>query len=625
MRKLLSCLLALALLLASLPIAFATAEENPVVVLFGSDYQNNCYNPGYNRFLYDDVPLDEQPRTVSLRALLNSVSDQGIVPDAALFAGDYTDHFQDDGNGQHCANEGIEKIRSMLDDTFGEGYCQEHDVLFAQGNHDYEGTPGLAESGLQSYDEDDAYLVYVINEKDFPYSQNTSDMATISDTAQELGICMTALADAGEERPILVMSHVPLHYSTRYSGTDNTYASLIFQELNDAAAKLNVFFFYGHNHSGASADYEAGWGGAVNYVARGQQLDVNCPNHSSSAANYQTLNFTYLNAGYMGYSTSATNDTRTLSLLSIYDSRVVLSRYDASGQYTEWESIGQTNPLKPEEGSVTRYPITIPLHTNSPYAVSAQSSNVLYGSVVSENNHVIATPGEDYGISGWSLEPEGAATVTQVGNEFFFTDITEDCVLTVNFEEIHCASEQFDDVDQALWYHDSVDFAVRNGIFGGLSNTEFDPNGTMTRAMLVTVLYRLDGSCAIAPGDYYSDVPEDSWYSAAVTWGRVTNIALGVGDGLFAPDAFVTREQVATMLYRYAKQNGYPVSNSRDTDISGFADHEDVSDYALDAIRWCVDTELLGGVGDDLLDPQGSATRAQVATILMRFSHLLNE
>ncbi|MBQ3216295.1 MAG: S-layer homology domain-containing protein [Oscillospiraceae bacterium] len=624
MKKALSVLLVLSVLLSCFPFATAASEESPTVILFGSDYQNNCYDPGYNRFLYDDVPLDEQPRTVSLNALLNSVAAQGIVPDAALFAGDYTDHFQDDGNGAHCANEGIAKISSMLDDIFGEGYCQEHDVLFAQGNHDYEGTEGLAESGLQSYDDEDAYLVYVINEKDFPYSQSSGDQATISSTAQDLGVCMRELVAAGELRPIIILCHVPLHYSTRYNGGDNPYASLIFNELNDAAQELNVFFLFGHNHSGASADYEAAWGGAVNYVARGQKLDVNCPNHNSLGSNEQTIHFTYLNAGYIGYSNSVTNDTRVLSLLTVYDNRVVLSRYDASGEYTNWESLGQTNPLKPEEGAVTQYPITIPLHSNSPYTISALSSNELYGSVTASDNHVVATAKEDYGVSGWTLEPQDGATVTQIGDEFYFSDLSADCVLTVHFEEVRCVSEPFTDVDQGLWYHDSVDFAIRNGMFGGISETEFDPDGTMTRAMLVTVLYRFDGSCAIAPGDYYSDVPIDSWYSAAVTWGKVTNIALGVGDGLFAPDDYVTREQVATMLYRYAKQNGYPVSSSANADISSFTDSEAISEYALPAIRWGVDTGLLGGVGGNLLDPQGSATRAQVATILMRFSLLLN-
>lgn len=615
MKRTTSALLIFVLLLSCLP--FVQAADEPVTILLGSDFQNNCYNPGYNRYLYDDTPLAEQPRSVTLSGLLASVAADGVTPDAALFVGDYTDHFQSDKNDTHGSSEGIGYIRTMLDGAFGEGYTSSHATVFAQGNHDYEGTPELAASGLQPYGEGDAFLVYVINEKDFPYHQDKSMESTVAATAQRLGDCMDALADAGEMRPILILCHVPLHYSSRYSGGDNPYASLIFSELNEAAEELNVLFFFGHNHSGASADYEAGWGGAVNFVARGQTLDVNSPDHGAAGTNRQTLNFTYMNAGYVGYSTSATNDTRTVSVLSVYDNRVVVSRYDAKGEYTAAESLGQTNPKKPGEGEVANYPLTVPLLTQSEFTISAVSSAPAYGSVEVKHGYVLALPNENYTVSGWTLTPADAATVTRDGDRFFFSDLRADCTLTVDFAESYCVSQQFRDVDRGQWYHDGVDYAVSHGLFKGVALDRFDPEGTMTRAMLVTVLYRLDGAPAIAPDTGFSDVPENEWYAQAIAWGKLRGIVDGVGGGKFAPEDKVTREQAATILYRYARYKGSDTSAA--ADISTFRDAASVSAYAEEPMAWSVAEGLVGGIEGNRLDPQGSATRAQLAVILMRY------
>ena len=139
----------------------------------------------------------------------------------------------------------------------------------------------------------------------------------------------------------------------------------------------------------------------------------------------------------------------------------------------------------------------------------------------------------------------------------------------------------------------------------------------MTRAMLVTVLYRLEGSPVVIVGDYFTDVPEDSWYAPAVTWARVTRVVDGIGNGLFAPDSYVTREQVATILCRYAQRKGVDVFV--EYDFESFADASSVSAYAVESMSWAIASGLIGGVGNNTLEPQGSATRAQVATILMRY------
>ena len=157
---------------------------------------------------------------------------------------------------------------------------------------------------------------------------------------------------------------------------------------------------------------------------------------------------------------------------------------------------------------------------------------------------------------------------------------------------------------------------------GGVSATEFAPQGTMTRAMIVTVLYREAGSPAVAEASSFSDVPAGEWYSDAVAWAAHNSIVGGVGDNKFDPNGNITREQMATILYRYA--SGKDIDTSARADLSAFPDAQNVSSYALDAMKWAVAEGLVNGSDGKLL-PQGNATRAQVATILMRFIENIEE
>ena len=178
-----------------------------------------------------------------------------------------------------------------------------------------------------------------------------------------------------------------------------------------------------------------------------------------------------------------------------------------------------------------------------------------------------------------------------------------------------CPSARFRDVNENDWFHEAVDFAIANGLFNGMSDTTFEPNTPMTRAMLVTVLWRYAGQ-HMEGSNTFSDVPNGQWYTDAVAWAAYNNIVGGVGNNRFNPNGNVTREQMATILYRYAASIG--IDTSARADISGYPDARNVSSYATDAMRWAVAMGLINGSEGKLL-PQGNATRAQVATILMRF------
>ena len=179
---------------------------------------------------------------------------------------------------------------------------------------------------------------------------------------------------------------------------------------------------------------------------------------------------------------------------------------------------------------------------------------------------------------------------------------------------VGCPSGKFIDVNIKDWYHPYVDYAVTRGLFNGTSKNTFDPEGTMTRAMLVTVLWRYEGKPE-AGTNIFSDVPDNQWYAKAVSWAAANGVVNGVGDSRFDPEGKISREQIATILFRYAKRKGIDVSKRGD--LKEFPDGAKVESWAKDAVQWAVKEKLIVGSDGKLL-PQGNATRAQVATILMR-------
>ena len=179
---------------------------------------------------------------------------------------------------------------------------------------------------------------------------------------------------------------------------------------------------------------------------------------------------------------------------------------------------------------------------------------------------------------------------------------------------------RFDDVAKSAWYYKAVEYVAENGIMSGVSAREFAPNAGFSRAMLAQTLYAMSGKPTVKAEGTFADVAANAWYADAVNWAAEKGYVSGVGDGKFAPDASITREQMALILYRYA---GSP-------DASGmvlreFADGDSVSAYAVDAIRWAVHEGLISGMENNTLAPQGTATRAQVAQILMNFHQKLDK
>lgn len=177
----------------------------------------------------------------------------------------------------------------------------------------------------------------------------------------------------------------------------------------------------------------------------------------------------------------------------------------------------------------------------------------------------------------------------------------------------------FSDVSSSAWYAEAVNYVYENGLMTGISSTQFAPNNTLTRAMVVQTLYAMANKPAVSGSENFTDVSSGDWFADAVTWASANGIVSGYNATQFAPNDPLTREQLALILYGYAQMRGYNTTQSG-TSIQKFTDYGSISAWALEAMDWAVNAGLLSGKGNGVLDPTGTATRAEVAQILMNFS-----
>ena len=240
---------------------------------------------------------------------------------------------------------------------------------------------------------------------------------------------------------------------------------------------------------------------------------------------------------------------------------------------------------------------------------------------------IIPSPEAGYVVDEVTVTDAGGKPVEVAPNDdgtFTFVQPNGKVAITVTFQkdagvsncpqDNTCPMAAFADADRNAWYHDGVHYCVENGLMEGTGSDTFAPDDTTTRGMIVTILWRLEGSPIVDDPIDYDDVTAENWYGEAVRWADSASVVTGYGNGRFGPNDPITREQMAAMLWRYA---GSPEA---DGSLSSFADGEQTSSWAQSAMIWAVEQGLITGVGNDRLAPGGQATRAQVATILMRFA-----
>ena len=272
-----------------------------------------------------------------------------------------------------------------------------------------------------------------------------------------------------------------------------------------------------------------------------------------------------------------------------------------------WSYIPPANP---------NYKITIGDMENG--TVTANPTAAKAGATVT----LTPVPDEGYALSTLTVTDRfgNAVRVTeQADGTYTFPMPNGQVTVTATFVQVEepAPTEPFVDVNEGDWFYDAVVYAYQNELMDGVGGNRFAPNSETTRAQLVTILYRLEGEPAVSGDLPFTDVESGTWYTDAILWAAQNNIVNGVNDTEFAPGDDLTRQQLVTILYRYAEAKGYDVSAS--SDLSGYPDAGQVQDYAQPAMAWAVAENIIQGMEDGTLKPAGNASRAQIATILMRF------
>lgn len=238
---------------------------------------------------------------------------------------------------------------------------------------------------------------------------------------------------------------------------------------------------------------------------------------------------------------------------------------------------------------------------------------------------ITVTPEEGYTIDRLIILDQTGREVDYTENEdgtYSFTMPSGDITVNALFTAIPALLPDdppalpFADVQESDWYFHAVDYVFQNQWFTGTNEEQFEPNTPMSRAMLVTVLWRMEGQANIDVNQIFTDVPAGEYYAGAVNWANRQEIIQGYGNGVFGPLDNITREQMALILYNFAQFKGYDTSAA--TDLDSYHDGSTVSPWSLDAVKWAVASQILSGKGDGVLDPSGPATRAETASILMR-------
>jgi hypothetical protein len=260
----------------------------------------------------------------------------------------------------------------------------------------------------------------------------------------------------------------------------------------------------------------------------------------------------------------------------------------ASNTYPVLKGAAYTEPTKPD-GDDSYIPST--------YLITATANEggtitPAGNSIVTEYSNIKFTikPDKNYAVKDVLVDSTSVGAVT----EYTFSSVKTNHKIEAVFAH-NCPSKLFTDVDITQWYHEGIDYVLLASLFKGTSATMFEPNAAMTRAMLVTVLHRLEGAPAATTGNPFVDVAPGNWYTDAVIWASAKGIVKGYNSDTFGTIDYITREQLATILYRYAQYKGYDVSVGEDTNILSYEDASDISEYAITAIQWACGAGIMQG------------------------------
>lgn len=333
------------------------------------------------------------------------------------------------------------------------------------------------------------------------------------------------------------------------------------------------------------------------------------------------------------YVMSESGESYTITAYAVPKTEFITIRSDGSSEITDMKNIIPDSMIKSKEISVTvsngssgsgssgaeaSYDITFETNGGS----KLDSIKVNKNSILSEPKAPVK---DGYIFDGWCIDKE----LTMAYD--FTANVTKNITLYAKWTEktsepdkpvspdVQKWENPFTDVNIGDWFYKSVEYTVKYGLFNGTGKTTFEPDGLLTRAMLVTALWRADGKPLTDYTIPFDDVDTNGYYTEAVCWAASNNIVNGVSKNEFAPDDYITREQIAAIIYRYAQHKGYDASMRDDTNILSYTDAESISEYAIPSVQYAVGAGLIKGKSETTLNPKDNATRAEIAAILHRF------
>lgn len=398
-KKILSLLLVICMIFGSFPAntSVVNASENTSTgstLIAMSDYQNSH--------------LNSEEKKVVPQTIVNAMKKAGVQPELALLCGDYVDG--------SVGADGSTTSAAQMENEFGNlkgiltSVWSNLKFRAIQGNHD---AKQWVENGLLdktgAYEYED-YHLYLINEDDFPWwqgnygsgSTTAEDKVTVTNTANALKTYLDGLISKNDTKPVIIATHVPMHWSVRSTNTawyyDNIYANILFDVVNKAGKDLDILFLFGHNHSATADNQEGGYdveiGGALSYVKKGDSMKV--PDGTDGTDNYTTekLNFTYMNAGYVGKYNESTADC-SISAITVNDKTIDIARYTYNGK-VDTETIALTHGTDSSDGD----------NSNSDNGVNGDNSNGSNGNNGANSDNSNGSNGND-GITGEDNENTG--------------------------------------------------------------------------------------------------------------------------------------------------------------------------------------------------------------------------
>ncbi len=327
--------------------------------------------------------------------------------------------------------------------------------------------------------------------------------------------------------------------------------------------------------------------------------------------------------------------TTKIEVPSAVGTYYVVASIEASGNYTAASALAtleiyrkSTTGGSSDGSSSSSATRTVTVEDVDNGAVTSNRANAASGTTVT----LTVTPDDGYELDELTVTNVSTGEtikLTQISDtQYTFTMPAAKVAIDATFVEIgeseptdpvEPAEQSFLDVAENDWYYDAIQYVYEKGLMTGTSATTFEPDLATSRAMLVTILYRLEGEPTVAGTSGFTDVVDGEWYADAVTWAAQNGIVNGLGDGLYGVHNTLTREQMAAILYRYAQYKGYDVSVGASTNILSYTDAQEIGEWAVEAMQWANGAGLITGVTESTLAPQSDSTRAVMATILMRF------